>query len=108
MEQLAGQLDAAVDVLTTVDRSVPALAVPAAIFGAAEAGGVPGRLGRELHARWAAVLEARAREASDAAGLLTELAASVRATTQDYATTDDMAARRVLGATKPGVGDGFV
>jgi hypothetical protein len=107
MDRLAGQLEAAADVLTSVDRSVPALNVSAATFGAAEAGGLPGRLGRELHARWAAVLEARAREASDVAGHLTQLAASLRAIRSDYASTDDAAARRFFGTATPRAGDGL-
>jgi hypothetical protein len=94
MDHLADHLDVAAEALTTVDRSVPGLVVPPGAFGAADAG-VPGRLGRDLHARWLAVLDARAHEAADTAARLTDLAQSLRATSNDYADTDDEAARRV-------------
>jgi hypothetical protein len=94
MKDLADRLDAAVEALATVDRSVPALAVPPGTLGADDAG-VPGRLGRELHARWTAALDARAREAADTAARLSELAGALRATERAYADTDDQAARRV-------------
>ena len=94
LEQLAERLDLAADTLTAVDRSVPGLVVPPGTFGAADAG-VPGRLGRDLHTRWLTVLGARAREAADTATRLTDLAQSLRATSKDYADTDDEAARRV-------------
>jgi hypothetical protein len=94
VDRLADQLSAAADVLSTVDRSVPGLAVSAGAFGADDAG-VPGRTGRELHARWQAVLAARSQEASDAASRLTELARSVRTTSEQYTDTDETAARRL-------------
>lgn len=94
METLADRLDAAADALATVDRTVPGLAVSAHAFGADDAG-VPGRLGRRLHAHWEAVLDARAREAADAAGRLSELAGALRAAEQTYAETDAGVARRV-------------
>jgi hypothetical protein len=94
MDQLADRLDLAADTLSAVDRSVPGLGVPPGAFGAADAG-VPGRLGHDLHARWLAVLDARAREAADTAARLTGLAQSLRATSMAYADTDDEAARRV-------------
>jgi hypothetical protein len=93
-DQLADRLADAADLLTTVDRSVPALAVPAGTFAADEAG-APGRVGRELHAHWAAVLTARAQEAAETAARLTDMAQSVRATTRRYAETDEAAARRL-------------
>ncbi|HET6529644.1 MAG TPA: hypothetical protein VFH03_03355 [Actinoplanes sp.] len=91
---LADRLGAAADLLTTVDRSVPELAVPAAAFGA-DGAGLPGRVGRELYAHWEAVLAARAREAALAAGHLQELSSSVRVTAERYAETDDAVARRL-------------
>ena len=94
MDQLAERLDTAVDALTTVDRSVPALVAPAGAFGADD-DGVPGRLGRQLHAHWQAVLDARAREAADAAARLSELARSIRTTEQKYAEADAAVARRI-------------
>jgi hypothetical protein len=94
MELLAGQLDAAADVMTTVDRRVPAPATPAA-FAGDEPIGLPGRLGAELHAHWSAVLAARAHEASDAAARLSELAVSARAAGRAYLDTDAAAADRV-------------
>jgi len=63
---LADDLVTAADVLDTVDRRVPDLAVPAGHFGADE-GGMPGRVGRQLHAHWEAALSARAREAAEVA-----------------------------------------
>ena len=94
MDDLAELLESAADVLTTVDRSVPALEVPAGAFGATGAG-VPGRIGRQLHTRWRAVLEARAREAADVAARLSELARAARATQRAYADADEAVARRV-------------
>ncbi|MFG1605524.1 type VII secretion target [Actinoplanes sp. NPDC049265] len=76
-----------------MERELPALETSAAAFGA-DAGGVPGRVGRSLHAHWAAVLAARAREAADAAARLTDLADSVRTTQHDYTDTDDSAAHQ--------------
>jgi hypothetical protein len=94
MEELADRLDAAADLLTTVDRSVPTLSVAAGAFAADDAG-LPGRLGRELHHRWTTVLDARAREAAAAATRLSGLAQAVRAARREYADTDDEVARRV-------------
>lgn len=98
MDHLADRLDRAADTLTAVDKRMPALTVAATAFGVsgAEAGpGLPGRLGRELHTHWTAVLDARSREAAGAAARLTEAAQSVRATSQHYADTDDMVRRRL-------------
>lgn len=61
---------------------------------AADAPGLPGRVGRALHGRWAAVLEARSHEASAAAARLTALADSVRATQRNYTETDQAVQRR--------------
>lgn len=94
MDQLAERVESAVDALTTVDRSVPALVPSDGAFGADDAG-VPGRLGRQLHAHWQAVLDARAREAGEAAARLSELARSLRTTEQRYADADAAVARRV-------------
>ncbi|MCA2214552.1 hypothetical protein [Jidongwangia harbinensis] len=94
VDHLASTLDAAADTLTTVDRSVAALAVPAAAFGADDAG-APGRIGRELYARWHAVLAARSREAVDAAAMLAGMAADVRTTARQYTETDDAVGRRL-------------
>jgi hypothetical protein len=88
MDHLADGLDRAADTLTTVDRRLPVLAVPAAAFGADDAG-LPGRLGRDLHAHWTAVLDARSHEAAGAAHRLTELAGSVRVTRRHYRETDE-------------------
>jgi hypothetical protein len=94
MEQLSQHLHAAADALTTVDRSVPTLAVPAGAFAADDAG-VPGRLGRKLHAHWSAVLTARAQEAADAATRLKSLAAALQETRHDYAETDEEVGNRI-------------
>ena len=92
-DALADRLTAAADLLTTVDRSVPGLAVPAGAFGADDAG-VPGRIGRELHVHWDAVLAARSSEAADVAARLADLAQSVRRTSRDYTEVDEAAGRR--------------
>src|SRR3954447_3939567 len=96
MEQLADRLERAADAMTTVDRRMPSQAVPAAAFGARETGGgLPGRLGHELHAHWVAVLDARSREAAGAAARLTDTAPSGRATLRHYGETDDLVRRRL-------------
>ena len=87
MEQMIDRLHAAADVLATVERVVPTLEIPAGAFGA-DTAGVPGRLGRRLHAHWSAVLSARAQEAAATAIRLTELAAALRETQRQYAQTD--------------------
>ena len=94
MDQVADRLDQAADTLATVDRAMPGLAVGARAF-AADDGGVPGRLGRQLHDRWAAALEARSVEAAGLARQLAEAAGSVRATLRDYTDTDDAVRRRL-------------
>jgi hypothetical protein len=94
MEKLAEQLESAADALSTVIRSVPGLVTPAGAFGADDAG-VPGRLGRRLHAHWESVLTARAREAAGAAARLSEMARAVRTTERGYAEADEAVARRV-------------
>lgn len=98
MDNLVEGLDRAADTLATVDRRMPALAIAAAAFGADDAG-VPGRLGRELHAHWQAVLDARAREAAAASARLTEIAGSVRVTRRQYTETDEAARGRLLRET---------
>jgi hypothetical protein len=98
-DRLADTLDAAADQLTTVDRSVPALAVPPGVFGAADAG-VPGHLGRDLHAHWQAVLTARSHEAAATAARLAALAEALRTTTQAYADVDASAAHHVHRSTR--------
>jgi hypothetical protein len=94
MDDLADRLESAADLLSTVDRSVPSLAVPPGVFGADDLG-VPGRLGRELHAHWAAVLDARSSEAAQASARLIDLAIGLRKTAQDYAETDESIGRRI-------------
>jgi hypothetical protein len=94
MDHLADRLDRAADTLATVDRRLPALTVKASAFGADDAG-MPGRLGLELHRRWAAVLDARGREAADLAGQLAEAAGAVRAAQRAYTETDAGVRRRL-------------
>ena len=94
MDEVAARLDDAADALSDAERSVPRAAVSADVFGAAGAGR-PGRLGRVLHAHWAAVLDARAREAAEVAHRLATTASEVRTTARWYADTDDAAARRL-------------
>ncbi len=94
MDHLADRLDRAAETLATIDRRMPVLAVDPAAFGADDAG-EPGRLGRELHAHWAAVLDARSREAAGMAGRLAGAAGSVRQAWRQYVETDEAARRRL-------------
>jgi hypothetical protein len=94
MEHLAERLESAADVLTTVDRSLPALDVPAGAFGATGVG-TPGRVGRQLQAHWRAVLDARAREAADVVTRLSEMVGALRTTQQAYVDADEGVARRI-------------
>ncbi|MFI7602765.1 type VII secretion target [Actinoplanes sp. NPDC049681] len=94
MDQLATSLEAAADALTTVDRSLPAHAASPGAFGVDDEG-VPGRIGKQLHDHWRAVLTARSREAAETARHLLDLAADVRMTAKTYAETDDETGRRV-------------
>ncbi|MEV6631381.1 hypothetical protein AB0M54_11585 [Actinoplanes sp. NPDC051470] len=96
-DSVATNLSAAASTLSTVDRRLPLLEGSASAFGG-DGGGLPGRLGRRLHAHWSAVLEARAREAADTAARLAELAESVRVTQRDYVESDESAARRIKRA----------
>jgi hypothetical protein len=93
-ETFAANLSAAARTLSTMDRGLPAYEASPGSFGA-DGGGVPGQVGRALHAHWVAVLTARAREAADAAARLDDLADSVRATKRDYSDTDESAARHI-------------
>jgi len=96
MDRLADRLDRAADTLTTLDRRLPGHAVTAEAFGAVgSGGGLPGRLGRELHRHWTTVLDARSREAAGAAARLAGLAHSVRTTVRHYDETDDLVRRRL-------------
>jgi hypothetical protein len=100
MDRLADGLEQAADKLTTMDKRMPGHVVTAKAFGAVGAGGgLPGRLGRELHRHWAAVLDARSREASGAAARLADMAQSVRATMRHYDETDDLVRRRLTRET---------
>jgi uncharacterized protein YukE len=94
MQDIAERLDTAADALRTVDRALPAHTATAGTFAATE-DGLPGRLGRDLHAHWQAVLNARCDEATEVAGTLHDLAAGLRLTAKEYADTDDAAARRI-------------
>jgi hypothetical protein len=100
MDRLADRLEQAADALTMVDKRMSGHGVPANAFGAAASGGgLPGRLGRELHEHWAAVVEARSREAAGAAARLADMAQSVRATVRHYDETDDLVRRRLTRET---------
>jgi hypothetical protein len=91
MDHLADRLDQAADALTTLSHEVPSLAVAP---GAIAVLGLPGQVGQALRERWAAVLEARTREASSAAARLASTARSVRTTRRHYAETDEAVERR--------------
>lgn len=95
MDRLADQIDHAAAALTTMDRRVPQLLPVADAFGADDTGR-PGRLGRQLHDSWTAVLRARAEEAAGISQRLSDLAHAVRSNARDYAETDDMVRRRFL------------
>jgi hypothetical protein len=94
LSELASTLDAATADLTAADRALAALAAPPTAFGA-DAAGLPGRVGRDLQARWDAALAARSREAADAATRLSETAAAARTAARQYAETDAAAGRRL-------------
>lgn len=94
MNHLADRLDRAAESLAAVEARLPRLTVPPDAFGADDAG-VPGRLGRDLHRHWTAVLSARSREAAMAASRVAEIAHSVRETQEHYTTTDEAAAHRL-------------
>ncbi|MEV8504307.1 type VII secretion target [Actinoplanes sp. NPDC051475] len=94
MEPLATSLESAADALTTVDRSLPAHVASPGAFGADDEG-IPGRVGKQLHDHWRAVLAARSQEAADTAKHLLDLAADIRLTAKTYAETDDETGRRV-------------
>jgi hypothetical protein len=94
VDNLADRLTTAADRLATVDRTLATLTVLPGAFAADEAG-VPGRIGRELHAHWVALLSARAEEAAETAAHLRDMADSVRTTSRRYTETDEAAARRL-------------
>jgi hypothetical protein len=94
VDRLADRLDDVAATLGDTRRTLLAVQPSAAALGA-DTGGLPGRVGRALHDRWVAVLAARAREAADTAGRVGELGEALRTTTQRYAETDDLAARRL-------------
>ena len=96
MERLSEGLEQAADKLTMLDKRMAGHPAAAKAFGAVgSGGGLPGRLGRELHGHWAAVLDARSREATGAAARLADMAQSVRATVRHYDETDDLVRRRL-------------
>ncbi|WP_250029168.1 hypothetical protein [Paractinoplanes maris] len=77
-----------------IDRSAVPTHSSSIGAGAADGSGLPGSMGRALHDHWAAVLDARSREASSAAARLGQLARAVRSTRQHYAETDEAVGRR--------------
>lgn len=95
MDRLADQIDQAAAALTTMDRRVPELLPAADAFGADDTGR-PGRLGRQLHESWSAVLRARAEEAAGISARLSDLAHAVRSNSRSYAETDETVQRRFL------------
>jgi hypothetical protein len=94
VESLTGRLDDVVATLADTRRALHAAGPGPAAF-AAHTGGLPGRLGHDLHERWIAVLAARAREAATTAGRISELGEALHTTAQRYAETDEHAARRL-------------
>jgi hypothetical protein len=92
VRRLAESLDAAAGELTAAVRVLPALALP---DDPPDGPGRPARIHRDVHARWAALLTARAHEAAAAAARLTAAAQAVRETAAGYADTDDAVARRL-------------
>ena len=94
MDSVAHHLEQAADAMSALERETAALAVPAGALAAGEPG-LPGRLGRALYAHWSAVLAARSREASTAAGRLAEMAHAVRTTSEQYTETDEAVRHRL-------------
>lgn len=97
LASLGGRLDAHAALLGTAADTLGGAAdlAPAAL--GAEGPGRLGELGRALHARWVAAVEARAREAGRAATELTDLAIVVRSAARGYAESDQSAHRRLTG-----------
>lgn len=93
LSRLAGQLDAAAATLAETARRLPGLVTPGTALGV-DGSGRPGEIGRALHARLTAALEARAGEATAAADRLADTAQAVRAAAAHYADTEDAADRR--------------
>ncbi|GAB3817873.1 hypothetical protein [Micromonospora zhanjiangensis] len=89
----ADRLDEAAATLTAAGHAVVG-GPPDPADLAADHPGRPGELGRELHGRWLAALDAREREALAAAARLAEVAAAVRTAAAGYADTDDDTRRR--------------
>jgi hypothetical protein len=94
VDNLTGRLDDVHATLLDTERLLHVAGPPAAALGA-DSGGLPGRLGRALHERCAAVLAARAREAADTASRVGALREALRTTSQRYAESDDRAAARL-------------
>jgi hypothetical protein len=94
VDHLAGHLHNAAAALTGIERALREAADAPAAF-AADTAGLPGRLGRSLHARWSAELTDHAEEAADLATRLTDTAQAVRASLSRYAETDDLVRRRL-------------
>jgi hypothetical protein len=99
MKDLAEGLHTAADTVAAVDRGVAALTVAPGAFAADDVG-VPGRLGRRLHAHWSAALSARAHEAAHASAQLKELAAAIQETQDGYREADSSAADRIERSTR--------
>jgi hypothetical protein len=93
----AARLDDAAAALSAAGRSLRDEHVPADAFGA-DAGGLPGELGRALHAHWVAVCAARADEADATSTQLSDVAAALRTVADRYETTDDLVRRRLRRA----------
>ncbi|HEX8629177.1 MAG TPA: hypothetical protein VF755_13515 [Catenuloplanes sp.] len=93
LTRTAAQLDAVAATLHDSARQLADLTVPAVVLGA-DTPGRPGELGQALHALLTAALDARVREATDAAGRLADNARAVRAAAADYVEADSAADRR--------------
>ncbi|MGI5211604.1 hypothetical protein [Plantactinospora sp. CA-290183] len=94
LRDLAARLEGASGTLSDLARRLP-YAGPAASAFTVDAPGLPGEVGRALHAQWLAALDNRARELAAAAEQLADGAAAVRAADQAYADSDDGAAGRL-------------
>ncbi|AGL13983.1 type VII secretion target [Actinoplanes sp. N902-109] len=95
MAGIADRLESAADEVTTVERGLAVHGASPGTFAADRYGGVPGRVGAQLHELWTTTLDSRSRDARDLSRRLAGLAADVRTTTRAYEETDDEAARRI-------------
>lgn len=93
LARAAERLDDVAATLLDTARQLPDRAVPVSALGA-DTPGRPGELGQALHALLTAALDARVREATDAAGRLADDAQAVRTAAANYVDVESAVHRR--------------